>query len=65
MNDERLKFPAEISLGRNFTATELTCGAATVFQVICGNPHVMQNDLIVVTSLRGAQRRSNPEAINR
>jgi hypothetical protein len=53
MDNEKLKFPAGISLGRNFTATKVTCGAAAVFQVICGNPHDVQNDLIVVTSLRG------------
>jgi hypothetical protein len=40
MKNEKLRFPAGISLGRNFTATKLTCGAVTVFQVICGNPHV-------------------------
>jgi hypothetical protein len=40
MNNEKEKFPSGISLGRNFTATKVTCGAATVFQVICGNPHV-------------------------
>jgi hypothetical protein len=53
MKKEILKFPAGISLGRNFTVTKVTCGAVAVFQVNNGNPHVMQNNLIVVTSLRG------------
>jgi hypothetical protein len=39
--NEKLTFPSGISLGRNFTATKLTCGAATVFQVNSGNPHDM------------------------
>jgi hypothetical protein len=42
MKKEILTFPAGISLGRNFTATKVTCGAAAVFRVICDNPHVMQ-----------------------
>jgi hypothetical protein len=25
--------------------TKITCGAAAVFQVICGNPHVMHKDI--------------------
>jgi hypothetical protein len=48
MINEILKFPAGISLGRNFTVTELMCGAAAVFQVICGNPHVMQKKILVL-----------------
>jgi hypothetical protein len=59
MINKKEKFLSGISLGRNLTATEVTCGAAAVFQVIYGNPHDMQNDLIVVTSLREAQQRSN------
>jgi hypothetical protein len=60
-NNEILKFPSGISLGRNLTAIKVKCGAAAVFQVIFGNPHDMQNDLRIVTSLRGTQRRSNPK----
>jgi hypothetical protein len=50
MINERLKFPAGISLGRNFTATKFTCGAAAVFQVICGNPHVMLKKTLFLPS---------------
>jgi hypothetical protein len=50
MNNERLKFPSGISLGRNFTATKITCGAATVFQVIFGNPHDMQKKILFLPS---------------
>jgi hypothetical protein len=53
MINEKLTFPLGMSLGRNFTATKITCGAAAVFQVIFGNPHDMQNDLIIASSLRG------------
>jgi hypothetical protein len=50
MNNERLKFPLGISLGRKFTATKFTCGAAAVFQVICGNPHDMQKKILFLPS---------------
>jgi hypothetical protein len=26
---------------------KVTCGAAAVFQVICGNPHVLQNEIMI------------------
>jgi hypothetical protein len=50
MKKEKEKFPAGISLGRNFTATKLTCGAAAVFQVIFGNPHDMQKKILFLPS---------------
>jgi hypothetical protein len=50
MKKEILKFPSGISLGRNFTATKLTCGAAAVFQVNGGNPHDMQKKTLFLPS---------------
>jgi hypothetical protein len=50
MINERLKFPSGISLGRNFIATKVTCGAAAVFQVIFGNPHDMQKKILFLPS---------------
>jgi hypothetical protein len=29
---------------------KITCGAAAVFQVICGNPHVMHKEMLFLPS---------------
>jgi hypothetical protein len=52
------------SLGRNFIATKITCGAAAVFQVICGNPHVIHKEMWFLPS-DAFLTECNPEKIVR